>query len=61
MLQPLAVAMASTADLWPHVLLRWRHVLLRLSEEQLKPNSECAGMHLVLEGPVPGVPPELSD
>jgi len=30
MLQPSAVAMASTADLW-------RHVLLRLSEE-LKPN-----------------------
>jgi len=54
MLQPLAVAMASTADLW-------RHVLLRLSEEQLKPNFECAGMYLVLEGPVPGIPPELRD
>ena len=45
--------MASTADLW-------RHVLLRLSEE-LKPNFECAGTHLFLEGPVPGIPAELSD
>ena len=46
--------MASTADLW-------RHVLLHLSEEQLKLSLECAGTHLVLEGPVPGIPAELSD
>jgi len=56
MLQPSAVAMASTADIW-------RHGLLRPSEEQLKPNLECAGMYLVLEGPVLCIPygPRVGD
>jgi hypothetical protein len=52
--QPWGVAMASTADIW-------RHGLLRPSEEKLKPNLECAGMYLVPEGLVADVPPELSD